>query len=494
MHFTADAAIPSTEKSRRSPGYLADLGEKTRLIIDAALDAIVGINTAGEIIIWNPQAAAIFGWQEDEIMGQALSDKIVPERFRERHNRGFNHYLQTGIHTTLNRKMEIHAINRAGKEFPIELSILPIKEGGQEFFCAFIRDISKTKEYEKQLVAQKEFSQSLIDGLPGVFYLFDFSGRFLLWNRRVEELSGYTKEEVSAMHPLDFFDKSEKTLVQQRISEVFEKGHSDVEAHFLTKDGRRLPHFFNGRRIEVDGETCVMGMGVDISSRVHMQRELDARKKQLQREMTTAVITAQESERSQLGQELHDNVNQVLTTVKLYVEMMQDGIGDPGKLLSKSVQHLQECITEIRVISKRLSAPTLGNICLTESIKELVESINITQRVNIVYHLEGIFRKKITQELHLAIYRIVQEQLNNIVKYADASYATIAIVQKGTLIYLTIRDDGKGFDATRKQKGIGLNNMRTRAESMGGSFNIQAKPGAGCEIKVCIPLKKGGAG
>jgi signal transduction histidine kinase len=151
---------------------------------------------------------------------------------------------------------------------------------------------------------------------------------------------------------------------------------------------------------------------------------------------------------------------------------------------------LQECIDEIRVISKRLSAPTLGNISLTESIKELVESINVTRRVNVVYHLEGIFQKDISQELHLALYRIVQEQLNNILKYAGASYATISIVLKGKNIKLVIKDDGKGFNATKKMTGIGLRNMRTRAESLGGSFAVRTEPGKGCEIWVNIPLKK----
>ncbi|MDB5196990.1 MAG: hypothetical protein JWP88_1361, partial [Flaviaesturariibacter sp.] len=410
-------------------------------------------------------------------------------RFRQKHESGFQLYLQTGVHTTLNRKLEIFAINREEQEFPIELSILPIKEEGHAFFCAFIRDISERKRTEQTLVQQKEFLESLVNGLPGIFYLFDQEGKFLLWNHNFEQVSGYSAEEIRCMHPLQFFDDEEKELVGQRIATVFIEGKSDVEAHFLTKTGQKLPYYFTGGLIEVEGKSSLMGMGIDLSEKAKLQEEFDLKTREIQQVMTTAVITAQESERAQLGQELHDNVNQVLTTVKLYVEMIRDGLGNTPDLFQKALHHLQGSINEIRSISKRLSAPTLGNITLTDSIKELVESINLTGRVNIIYTIDGIINKEITQEIHLAIYRIVQEQLNNIIKYAEALYTTITIRKVDQTLLLFVSDNGKGFDPKSKRVGIGLNNMKTRAESLGGSFQLKSAPAKGCELKVSIPLK-----
>lgn len=158
------------------------------------------------------------------------------------------------------------------------------------------------------------------------------------------------------------------------------------------------------------------------------------------------MIRAQEGERAQLGQELHDNVNQVLTTVKLYNEMMLDGIGDSRDILNKSIRQLQNCINEIRSISKRLSAPSLGRISLADSILELVESINLTNRIDISSRIEGLDDRVIPQDLHLAIYRINQEQLNNILKYAEARHAWITNVNNEAGLVLTIADDGRGFD------------------------------------------------
>jgi signal transduction histidine kinase len=231
-----------------------------------------------------------------------------------------------------------------------------------------------------------------------------------------------------------------------------------------------------------------MGMGVDISERVKLQQELDKKTAHQQRKMTKAVIAAQEAERTQLGQELHDNVNQVLTTIKLYTEMLRDGLGDSGTIIEKSIYHLQKCINEIRSISKKLSAPTLGNLSLVESIKELAESINLTKRINIIFNIEGFLKKDITSEIHMVLYRIVQEELKNIINHAEASYVAISLKRENQYLTLTIKDDGKGFDIKTNRGGNGLYNMKTRAESIGGTFNILSTVGTGCEIMVRIPI------
>lgn len=125
--------------------------EKLRLVMNAALDAIICINTTGEISFWNQQAEAIFGWTEREALGQRLSSLIIPEQYRKRHNEGIAHYLKTGKGPVLNKLLELSAIKRSGEEFPIELSIIPISQEGEEFFCAFVRDITGRKLVEEKM-------------------------------------------------------------------------------------------------------------------------------------------------------------------------------------------------------------------------------------------------------------------------------------------------------------------------------------------------------
>ena len=213
-----------------------------------------------------------------------------------------------------------------------------------------------------------------------------------------------------------------------------------------------------------------------IRQKAALQKETALRHKLV----TEAVIQAQESERSIIGLELHDNVNQVLTTVKLHNEMVMQGVGDPNTLLKKSSGYLVDCINEIRAISKRLSAPTLGNISLEDSVKDLLASVNINNKVKITQQISGLNCEMLRGDIHLAVYRILQEQLNNVLKHADASELHVALNNDTKILRLLISDNGKGFDTNNKKEGIGLMNMRTRAETLNGSFNLNSAPGNGC--------------
>jgi PAS domain S-box-containing protein len=132
--------------------------ETTRLIMNSALDAIVCIDTDGCIIIWNPQAEKIFGFTETEVMGRRLSETIIPEQYRALHEVGLKRYLNTRQGTLLNKLFEVSALHQNGNEFPIELTIIPMRLQEHDFFCAFIRDITERREAEAR---QNEYAQAL---------------------------------------------------------------------------------------------------------------------------------------------------------------------------------------------------------------------------------------------------------------------------------------------------------------------------------------------
>jgi PAS domain S-box-containing protein len=126
--------------------------ERQKLIMNAALDAIVCIDIKGIITFWNPQAEQIFGWNASEVVGRLLSEVIIPESYRTLHENGMKKYLKTGRGPALNVLLQLSAVKRNGEHFPIELTVLPILQDGEEFFCAFIRDISERKAYESRLI------------------------------------------------------------------------------------------------------------------------------------------------------------------------------------------------------------------------------------------------------------------------------------------------------------------------------------------------------
>ena len=129
------------------------------------------------------------------------------------------------------------------------------------------RDITERKRAEEALRKEKTFSETMINSLPGIFYLFDENGHFVRWNRNFEIVSGYSSEEMEKMNPLDFFSGEEKKLVGEAIQEVFVKGESNVEANFISKDGRRTPYYFTGLRFIWDSRPYLVGMGIDITER-----------------------------------------------------------------------------------------------------------------------------------------------------------------------------------------------------------------------------------
>jgi signal transduction histidine kinase len=132
--------------------------------------------------------------------------------------------------------------------------------------------------------------------------------------------------------------------------------------------------------------------------------------------------------------------------------------------------------------------PSLGDLGLVESVNELVESIRYTQLLQVDFDHFSFTEEKIPENGQLMLYRIVQEGLNNIVKHAGARKATVVIQNNSRFLLLEIKDDGAGFDGQKIRKGLGLTNIKNRAELFGGKVKISATPGKGCTLKVSIPL------
>jgi PAS domain S-box-containing protein len=154
----AVAFITDVSERKKAEEVLRSSEETTRLIMNSALDAIVCIDTKGCITVWNPQAEKIFGWSEQEVKGRRLSETIIPEQYRSLHEAGLKRFLTTRQQTVINKLIEITALNRHGKEFPVELTIIPMRQKDNDFFCAFIRDITERREAEAR---QNEYAENL---------------------------------------------------------------------------------------------------------------------------------------------------------------------------------------------------------------------------------------------------------------------------------------------------------------------------------------------
>jgi PAS domain S-box-containing protein len=353
------------------------------------------------------------------------------------------------------------------------------------------QDITERVNYEEKLKTTEERFKALMQNSSEMIAVLTAEGVITYISPTSYAISGYKPDELIGRSAFDFMheeDLGELISELQKVTQFTNDGEPTLH-RFRSKKGGWV--WLESKAVNLVKDSQIGGIIInarDVTERVELEERLAIEQQNYQRAMTSAVIRAQENERSQLGRELHDNVNQVLTTIKLYMEMIYSGMIEDKELVRKSGQLLQNCIDEIRSISKRLSAPTLGEISLEDSIKELIESINLTNRLEIIYSGHEIAGLQIPQEMHLAIYRIIQEQLNNIIKYAAASLVFITLKKKNGYLSLHITDNGKGFDVNTKRTGIGITNMQTRAENLNGKFQLSSSPGNGCQLQVQFPL------
>jgi signal transduction histidine kinase len=212
---------------------------------------------------------------------------------------------------------------------------------------------------------------------------------------------------------------------------------------------------------------------------------------QSQRAITEATVRGQEKEREQLGVELHDNINQILATSRLYLDHALSMNPVREELVAKSREFISEAIEEIRRLTKKLLPPTLEDLGLIPTLNELVETISITGLFQIETIWEGFDEHILQKDQKLTIYRILQELMNNIIKHSSAKHVTVSLrlIQEtdNKVVELMVKDDGKGFNTAQKRAGVGLRNIVSRAELFGGTVNILSEPGHGCEMKVLFP-------
>jgi PAS domain S-box-containing protein len=166
------------------------------------------------------------------------------------------------------------------------------------------QDITERKKNENEILKEKQLSDSIINGLPGVFYLYTHRGKFLRWNTNFEKITKYSSDEIRTMVPTDFFDVDEKELIATKIANTFLHGEEHVEANFFIKTKEKIPFYFTGIIIDYEGETCVMGVGIDISDRVKAQEKIKHTSEQL-RQLALHLQTIREEERKRIGREKH---------------------------------------------------------------------------------------------------------------------------------------------------------------------------------------------
>jgi PAS domain S-box-containing protein len=321
----------------------------------------------------------------------------------------------------------------------------------------------------------------------------DLQGRITWVNDAFTKTTGYTFDEVIGQLPGPLLSCPEKNRETKRYLDEKIKNREPfrVEIENRKKCGGTFWWEVYYQPLFDDQGNIVrfFSLNTDITEKKILQQQLDKERDEFAKKITAAAIQAQEMERGHVSRELHDNVNQVLTTIKLYTELCTSGIVEAAEILPKCTALLDSTIQEIQNLSRRLSPPTIANSNLLETLAQLIDNVEATQIVQIRFNHMNLQVPKIEKELHLAIYRIAQEHLTNILKHAEASEVIVSLEHKADELTLCIQDNGKGFNTQKRYSGIGITNMMSRAEILDGHVKIESSVGHGCTLTATFPVK-----
>jgi len=209
------------------------------------------------------------GLKSDQVVGR-FADEIIPPSSQPLVFGNYKKSIQEKVPVIWEEVSEYPA---GRKTAIVTINAVYNEAGICTHLVGAVHDITERKQMEEIVLKERDFSDAMLNSLPGVFYFYDQTGKFLRWNRNLEIVSGYSGEEIARMNPLDFFVGAEKEYIAQRIQQVFENGESDAEANFVSKKGERIPYYYTGSRIDIEGFPYLIGMGIDISQRKRAEEE-----------------------------------------------------------------------------------------------------------------------------------------------------------------------------------------------------------------------------
>jgi len=350
------------------------------------------------------------------------------------------------------------------------------------------------KEKTSQWTAEKNLSESIINSMPGVFYLCDRNGNYIRWNKNLELVSGYTADEIKTMHPLDFFRGNDVQKIKDKIEQVFENKRGEITAFFVTKDMKKIPYYFNGRRVDFKGVEYLIGVGIDISDRMETEVKLRERTEEIQR-LRAHLEKIQEEERTRISREIHDELGQQLTCLKMDTAWIGKKISSEEKMihqkLSSMLSVIDDTVKSVRRISSELRPGILDDLGLIPALEW--QSQEFEKRTGIKSNYKSYVKDlNPTSDMSTNIFRVYQEALTNVARHAQATSVETTLAEIDDHVILTIKDNGRGIDKAEAsvKESLGLVGMRERALLFQGQLTIEGQSQKGTIVTLKIPLLK----
>jgi PAS domain S-box-containing protein len=453
-------------------------------IVDSSDDAIVSKTLDGVITSWNPAAERLFGYSAAEAVGQHIFLIIPDDRRNE----------EVDVLARLRQGQQIDHFEtvrqtKTGHRIPVSLTVSPIKDASGRIIGAskVARDLTDRQQRDQlgsQLAAIVNSSDDAIVGKT-------LDGVITSWNPGAERIFGYSAAEAVGQHILLIIPeerRAEEDMVLSRLRNGEKIDHFETVRR--TKDGRRIPVSLTVSPIR-DSKGRLIGaskIARDIS-----EREL-RRAEEQRAQMFTRLVLAQEEERRRIARELHDQLGQHMTALRLTLETLETLSSDHDEVRMR-VETLQDLARQLdHDIAFRvweLRPAVLDGLGLAAALTEYAGNWSKRFGIRAALHMTRPVDERLASEVETTLYRFAQEALNNVVKHAQASRVDVVLEHGHDHVSLIVEDNGVGFDppeAERRLGGFGLLGMRERAALLGADFQIESAPGEGTTMILRVPV------
>lgn len=296
---------------------------------------------------------------------------------------------------------------------------------------------------------------------------------------------GYSHEEFIKLNASSLRISEDQEVNPPKNDEANKQGRIWRQ---VKKDGTVIMAEIIEHDVIYEGQPAVLVLANDVTEKLKAQEALVDQRMHQQKLISETSIQVQEKERDEIGKELHDHINQVLATANLYLQMGLKKTGIKSEHFDKSQEYILMAIEEIRKLSHNLVAPSLGQISIEEAVHELIMNVQSTTSLKVSLDMGNFIEDTMEHNMKLMFYRVIQEQISNILKHAQATNVEIRFEANSSTLKLFISDNGKGFDITNTTDGIGLKNIKNRAEFYDGTTRIQSSPGEGCRLELIVPI------
>jgi PAS domain S-box-containing protein len=486
----------------RAREALQESEARFRSVAQSAHEAIISADHQGTMLFWNKGAEAMFGYQEDEVLGRPLT-MLMPERYREAHQAALSQSTDGKNSRVIGRTREFHGLRKNGTEFPLELSLARWRTGKGTFFSGIIRDITARKRAEESLRMSEAMFKGLFGSAPDALVVVNHDGKIFRINRQAEKMFGYREndllgEYVEILLPERFRERH----VQLRSSYLADPRPRDMinrlELYGRHKDGREFPVDIMLGPLKGETHLLVLATIRDITERKRAEEELRRARDQLETrvaERTTELACANRSlkaslkEKEMLLREVHHRVKNNLQVISSLLSIQSSRIKDRHALtVFKESQNRVKTIAAIH--QKLVRSSDLAHINIADYIRNLVESLLRSYGVD-----DGAVQLQIdVDDLQLGIDTaipcalIINELVTNSLKHAfpggRRGQLGVELRANGAEdFHLTVRDDGAGADfSIDNVESVGLQIVKALTEQLDGSLDVTTGHGTAFHI------------